>query len=177
MIGDWFYTNQDRNIDAVIDEVRIWNIARTESEINNNISSELSLPQTGLVAYYKFNQGISGGNNSTETNLTDETGDNNGTLSDFALNGTNSNWVTESTVSIPNINWLNKIKIFPIPTSEFIQLSGLTVKENYTIYNVLGSEAKKGYISNQETIDVREFTNGIYFLKFENGNTIKFIKE
>jgi len=54
---------------GIVDEVRIWNFARTASEINSNISTSLVLPQSGLVSYYNFNDGLSlnalGTNNGT----------------------------------------------------------------------------------------------------------------
>lgn len=70
-----------------------------------------------------------------------------------------------------------KITIFPNPSLDFIQILGLKVKENYRIYDTLGKEIKKGTISNQENIDIHNFTNGLYFLKFKNGNTLKFLKD
>lgn len=165
-----------RYIDGTIDEVRVWNIARTQTEINNNKSNELTLPQTGLVAYYKFNQGTPNGNNSTVTTLIDETGNNNGSLINFSLTGTSSNWTGESTLSILNIESIEKFTLFPNPSSELIKVSGLKENENYRIYNVLGTEIKSGIVSNNEQIDIRNFTKGVYFLKFDNANTIKFIK-
>ena len=71
----------------------------------------------------------------------------------------------------------NKIKLYPNPSNEFIQVSNLKEKESYRIYNTIGTEIKSRTIFNQEKIDTRNFTNGLYFLKFDNGNTIKFIKE
>ena len=71
----------------------------------------------------------------------------------------------------------NNIKLFPNPSSELIQISGLKENENYRIYNISGSEIKNGIVSNNEQIDIRNFSNGLYFLKFDNGNTIKFIKK
>jgi hypothetical protein len=41
-----------------IDEVRIWNIARSEDEINSYMEGPLSGNENGLVAYYNFNEGI-----------------------------------------------------------------------------------------------------------------------
>lgn len=38
-----------------IDEVRIWNIVRTETEIQQNMNFLLPTAQPGLLAYYKFN--------------------------------------------------------------------------------------------------------------------------
>ncbi|WP_291726099.1 choice-of-anchor D domain-containing protein, partial [Bernardetia sp.] len=77
-----------------IDEVRIWNIARSCSEIKANMNNELSGTETGLVAYYNFNQGTVGGDNTGVTTLNDLTSSNNdGTLNNFALTGTTSNWI------------------------------------------------------------------------------------
>ena len=66
--------------------------------------------------------------------------------------------------------------IFPNPSSDFINVSNLKSTESYLIINLIGKEIKRGIISNREKIDIRNFTNGLYFLKFENGNAIKFIK-
>ena len=41
-----------------IDEVRIWNISRSEIEINSNMEGSLSGNEDGLIAYYNFNEGI-----------------------------------------------------------------------------------------------------------------------
>ena len=80
-----------------------------------------------------------------------------------------------STQEFENLN--SKIKLFPNPSTEYIQLSNLTKTENYKIYNTIGTEIIKGAISNGEIIDIRILTTGLYFLKLENGNTIKFIKK
>ena len=68
------------------------------------------------------------------------------------------------------------IKLFPNPSSEYIQISGLKSEEFYSIYNILGAEVRTGSVSNEEEIDIKNFNNGLYFLKFENGNTLKFVK-
>lgn len=83
-----------------------------------------------------------------------------------------------SALSIDDLdNKTNNIKVFPNPSTEFIQISGLSKEESYKIYNVLGVETNKGSISNNDKINIQNLTNGIYFLKFDSGNTIKFIKE
>lgn len=79
---------------ANYDEVRIWNTARTVSQININKNCELQGNESGLIAYYKFNQGTNNANNSAVTTLADATANNNtGNLNNFALNGTSSNWI------------------------------------------------------------------------------------
>jgi hypothetical protein len=84
----------DPYADASFDELRIWNTAKTPAEIQSSMYTELAGNDAGLVAYYDFNQGIPGGLNSGVTSLTDKTSNaRNGTLNNFALNGTSSNWV------------------------------------------------------------------------------------
>jgi hypothetical protein len=71
----------------------------------------------------------------------------------------------------------HELSVFPNPSSDFIHVSGLTAKGKYSIFNILGAEIKKGTVSNQEGIDIRNFKNGLYFLKLDNGNIFKFMKE
>ena len=71
----------------------------------------------------------------------------------------------------------NKIKLYPNPSSDFIKISGLSKNENFSIYNLLGEKIKNGTIGTNEAIDIHNFSDGLYFLKLENGNTIKFLKE
>ena len=40
-----------------IDEVRVWSIARTASEIQEHMSQELLGSEEGLIGYWKFNDG------------------------------------------------------------------------------------------------------------------------
>lgn len=87
-----------------IDEVRVWNTARTAEQINGSKNCELQGNETGLVAYYNFNQGVDQANNSTVTVLTDATSNaNNGTLTNFALNGATSNWLAGSPVTTGSV--------------------------------------------------------------------------
>lgn len=82
-----------------IDEVRVWNYARTQTEIQRDMNQELCSP-SGLLAYYKCNQGTASGTNTGQTNLLDQSGSsNNGTLLNFALSGSSSNWVTGATLT------------------------------------------------------------------------------
>lgn len=84
--------------------------------------------------------------------------------------------VDNTTLSAYELQLFTNVKVFPNPAVDYIQLSGLKSKENYSIYNFLGTKISEGNIYNNKEIDIRNLTGGIYFLKFENGNTIKFIK-
>jgi hypothetical protein len=58
---------------ASLDEVRVWNIARTASQIKANMSKKLGGSETGLVLYYDFSETPGSGyvyNKATNQNLT-----------------------------------------------------------------------------------------------------------
>ena len=96
-----------RNFNGKIDEVRVWNKARSACQINNDMNKTLNGNELGLVAYYSFNQGTAEADNSGFTTLPDMTSNaNNGTLNGFALNGTTSNWLTSgagATTAAPDV--------------------------------------------------------------------------
>lgn len=94
---DW--NSASRSFKGRMDEVRVWNVARTATQISESMNRMMAGNETGLVAYYRFDQGTAGGANTaltTLTNLATATGSAlNGTLSGFSLNNTaTSNWVT-----------------------------------------------------------------------------------
>lgn len=84
-IGDW-----DGSLSAVmngsIDEVRIWNDARTGTEIMNNMNECLTGSETGLVALYNMEDGTG------SSTVTDIANGNNGTLN--ANMDPNTDWVS-----------------------------------------------------------------------------------
>ena len=86
---------------GTIDEARIWSTARTQTQIQNNMTSELIGNESNLVAYWRFNQGNAGGDNSGLTTATATVGPN-GTLNNFALNGSISNWIEVGLGDISN---------------------------------------------------------------------------
>lgn len=95
--------------------------------------------------------------------------------------------LTTSTISTLDINPLSsgeelyaesaKPRISPNPARTSIQVSELTTTTNYTIHTVLGTLLKSGNVSNNEEIDIRNLTNGIYFITFGNEYTLKFLKQ
>lgn len=57
-----------------IDEVRLWHVARTESEIKANMYRELNGNETGLRAYYKMSNGSGTTLSDNQTNVTANNG-------------------------------------------------------------------------------------------------------
>lgn len=82
-----------------IDEVRYWNVARTQCEIRTYMTAEIPTTATGLLVNYHFNQGVASGTNTGVNTLTSSANVSNGTLINFALTGTISNWVTPGAVA------------------------------------------------------------------------------
>ena len=78
-------SSTERYFQGQLDEVRIWNDIRTETEIRQNMYRELTDPsgEANLVAYYKLNE-------TSGTTADDAKGSNNGTLH----NMDNSDWQT-----------------------------------------------------------------------------------
>lgn len=80
------------------DEIRIWNRALSEQELQANLGCELTTNESGLMAYYDFNQGTASGNNAGLTTIIDRTGNgNDGTLRNLSMTGNVGNWVSGST--------------------------------------------------------------------------------
>lgn len=87
-LGNFNYFN------GSMDDFRVWNRQLCIDEILNNKDGEILTTAPGLATNMHFNQGLSGGGNSTVTSALDDSGFNrNGTLTNFTLSGTASNWV------------------------------------------------------------------------------------
>ena len=91
-----------------LDEVRIWNIARSNTDLQVGMTSVVDPTTPGLVAYYSFDAGIaataSTGANTSLTTLPDLAATPHpGTLTNFALTSgnTTSNWVESYALVVP----------------------------------------------------------------------------
>ncbi len=91
------------------DECRVWNIARSQAAIQADMNRELDPATTsGLVAYFTNNQGIASGTNSGLNFVHDLIGTQNGTLTNFSLTGSSSNFVSQNTsLTVLPLQWLS----------------------------------------------------------------------
>ncbi len=102
-----------RRVDGVntfegdIDEVKVWNVARSLASIVADTGTEYCTLPAGLVAYYRLNEGTAGGNNSGVTSATEDISAANGTLNNFSLNGNSSNWVAGSGIIAKGANFIS----------------------------------------------------------------------
>lgn len=117
-----------KKFNGSLDEISIWSRALTITEIQNKMNTSLAGNETGLYSYYRFNQGAPGGTNTICSTLTDA-GINakNGTLTNFALSGTTSNWLSSSIPVTINNNTL----AFD-GTNDFVNLSTMSPAGNFS---------------------------------------------
>jgi large repetitive protein len=73
----WISPNQGA-FKGRIDEVRVWNLIRTQTQIITNMHKELAGNESGLVVYYKMSNGSGSTVTDNQTNVTANTGTING---------------------------------------------------------------------------------------------------
>jgi parallel beta-helix repeat protein len=56
-IGGDMAGRYNNHLRGTLDEVRVWNLARSQAQIQANMNRSLSVPQTNLMAYWRFNEG------------------------------------------------------------------------------------------------------------------------
>ncbi len=124
-----------------MDEVRFWSRALCQTEIQNNMNCEVqAAPGIGLLANYHFNQGLTFTDNSAVTTLIDSSGNgNDGTLSDFELNGTTSNWSADAAV-------VSGVACAPFALTTYYADADNDGYGNPSV-TVLGCQAPAGYVA------------------------------
>ncbi len=162
----------------VIDEIQIWNRSLTEDEIKTLMYKSLKGDESGLVAYYLFDEGNPGGTNTGLDELLDHSGNKNtGSLNGFALSGTSSNWVNSEAgfpvseydalaafyTSANGNSWTNSTNWL---TDDIFNWYGLEVTANSVSALELGSNNLSGTISQELTslngLDKMDFSgNGL----------------
>lgn len=183
-------TSSGEYFNGGIDEVRIWNVARTPEQIFGSRNCELQGTDTGLVAYYKFNQGFDAGDNAGVTTLNATTGSN-GTLTNFALSSATSNWLAGSPVTTGNtcttlstvgFNVNSNFKIYPNPTQNEVTIEINNLNEaKLEVFDINGRLLQKQTLNTaQNKVNVNDLPAGMYLFKVtsvEGTATQKVVKQ
>ena len=165
-----------------IDEFSVWLLPLSQAQIIQYRDTPPVGNELGLLVAFNFNAaGIQpGGDNSAITEISDLTGNGyDASLHGFPLQGNNGNFVevSSTTLSIDNIDANEDVKIFPNPTADFLNVSSVLDSNSYKVFNVLGAEVLSNRVSSSRTIDVRQLNKGVYFIRFENRDSLKFVKK
>ena len=84
----------DPFLNGQMDEVSIWNKTLLATDIQNYLITNVKGNESELFRYFKFDEGIANNDNTVITSLVDSSSIHvNGTINNFVLNGTTSNWV------------------------------------------------------------------------------------
>jgi predicted outer membrane repeat protein len=179
-IGAW---NASRYFNGKIDEVRIWNVVRTESDIAQNMAAPLAHPATtsGLMAYYSFNQGISNGYNLGINTLVDSSAFAlNGTLCNIALADSTSNWApgfvyTAPIVALDAVKKAGKLSFYPNPATDSFTLEAGEEAGMVSIYDLCGKVVLTQPVTGKSQIDIHALQQGVYVVKINGliGNLVK----
>jgi hypothetical protein len=151
MYGSIGFSGWNRYFDGTIDELRVWNVERSSSEIADNMNSTVCTGDPNLVAYFQFEDGKPCANNSNVTMLQENSGNYNGTFQGYwAFNGCTGNFTQGilgtcnglRTIPSSNICGGELVKLFPvIPDAKVIKWqinSGTFWEDMLDGYNFMG---------------------------------------
>jgi hypothetical protein len=168
-------TYEFENFSGALDELRIWNKSKSVKEIQDDMHKTLTGHESGLVAYYQFNE--TSGNTTLDYSLNDHTGylinyptriistapvnaitaaDNDQIVSDYKLLQNYPNPFNPSTTisfSIPEINFVT-LKVYDLVGTE--------------IATLVNQEMTQG--NHEVNFNAEGLTSGIYFYTLQAGN-------
>ena len=163
-------SSDEGEFNGEIDELRIWNFAKTSAQVLAQKNKRLQGNEAGLLAYYNFNQGAAGGDNRSITSLEDVSlNQNDGSFIDFALIGDSSNFIMSTLILSDNkLEYIETdLLIKPNPSVGSVTFAFPSdVRGQLHIRNILGQEVHRLEIQNQTElhIDISELEAGMYFV-------------
>lgn len=81
-----------------------------------------------------------------------------------------------STLSVGEIVTTKELKIVPNPVNEYLSLSNTHSRKEYGIYTLDGRILREGTFDPNKVINTQSLPNGMYILKFDSGEQLKFVK-
>jgi hypothetical protein len=176
IIGNNF--NSNKCFDGMIDEVRVWDVFKDQTEILNNMNHYLNGYESGLSHYWKLNEG-------TGDYIFDKTDNTMGTICDALWKqgielepaGLKDDPVVQNRVSL--INYPNPFN--PSTTISFALTTKFTEDTEISIYNLKGQKVKTFLInsSTHEPINsitwdgtdenIQPVSSGVYLCRLKNG--------
>ncbi len=178
---------------GTLDELRIWNIARSPLDLFDNFDREIPGTEAGLVGYFTFTEGTPAQDNGGVDLILDQSeSGNNGQLINFEKSGNQSNWIIgapiaaldanndgigdacqEITTSTASITNRTLFRLFPNPAGDQVTLD-ITAPVGgdiqVEVYNQYGQRLRTeayGLQANQQVLDIldtSQLPDGLYFI-------------
>ena len=149
-----------------IGNVRIWNYARSELEIQANMHNSMPLATQGLLANWELNEGVG-------QIVIDKTNNANGTLGNSIIADENDpTWEMNCNSILNNITSKTSltIKTYPSPSSDdiYIELPNYYPQIKLSLINTFGQIVYTNYYASSKiNIDVHSLKKGLYFINLE----------
>lgn len=165
----------ERAVIGMIDEVRVWQIARTEAEINDNMTKELEDAfDANLLAYYPCNE-ESGAVTLTDATLQGNDGDisaeggsPDAATYDFVELTGDENWIEEE-IAISSNKYENNMA-YPNPASTVIRFKGLNSSEALAqVFDITGKLVNETTIT-MGSMNIETLNNGVYQVQITQGS-------
>lgn len=139
---------------GLIDDVRVWNTTRTQTEIQNNMNKELTGNETGLVAYYKMNEG-------SGSTLKDYAGTNDGIINGATWTVDTNRYLTQGSRQSPQLDLsaVNDVASSSISWTEALNSQTITIETSVDGGSNWDTPTNGGSIPNisgADTLDVRQ---------------------
>lgn len=135
-------TNQFK-VDGIVDEVRIWNTARSQADIQGNMNQTLKGNEAGLVSYWDFKDSVN-----------DKTNRNNGTLNN---SNSQSAYVVSKNISSNEKlgeDYLNS-RYRKVSTDAKTERNGIIITEGQTSGKIYFSALSDAVVEDDENIQIR----------------------
>ncbi|MFY0643162.1 MAG: T9SS type A sorting domain-containing protein [Bacteroidia bacterium] len=151
-------------------DFRLWDHARTKSEILNNINAELTGNETGLIVLYHMNEGSPGSNNTSITKVDDDASSLDGKLMGFTLTGWESNYVTYNCNDIAGIGQIensNEFNIYPNPSEGILIINASGAIKEILISDMFGKivQHSEEMSTKQLTLNLQHLPAGCYHIQ------------
>ncbi|WP_299272057.1 LamG-like jellyroll fold domain-containing protein [uncultured Psychroserpens sp.] len=169
-------------LQGMLDDIRIWNYARSASDIADSRNCELNGSETGLILNFDLNQGMVDTDNTAIAMVTDKSSNSlNGSLNGFQLmnvegnfRDTSANGISGScdTLSVSDLDSNESdVSLIPNPTINGtfrIKHLGNSEIEKVSIYDISGKLIKEETnITDGQRFDISECTSGLYLIELK----------
>lgn len=158
---------KDRRITAKMSDFRFWDGPRTQQQIADNKDTYLTGTPAGLLANWKFNEGVGNA-------ILDETGNHTATI------GTGVQWFGVSTyIDETTTQASDLFKIYQqLSNGNIIITNKINSSSSYTIADLTGKIVRNGVMQSYSTLSINtsSLSKGIYLVSARNGNYLKVIK-